>query len=306
MKTMLLAQQAGWGGMADRVPDLDDLRMQLWVDLVEQHTGIVIQAERRAFLGAGLRGRMQQLGVADYDSYYRRLAGERGVSEEWSKLVDRLTVHETSFFRHAPSLQLLTDEILPAYVARNRAKATGFQAWSLGCSTGEEPYTLAMLIRRYLDSVGSDQLFGITATDISRPTLQSARDGIYSERRMAGVAEDFRARFCTDLGEGRWQIADSLRRRICFAQLDILNARGFPLHDLDLIYCQNMLIYFPRYQRLQILESLAQRLAPGGVMVLGPGDLPCWAHSDFERIRFEGTLAFRRQMDDTASVKGTQ
>ncbi|MBI5461641.1 MAG: protein-glutamate O-methyltransferase CheR [Gammaproteobacteria bacterium] len=291
--------------MADRAPALDDVRMQRWADLVEHRTGITIPVERHAFLGAGLRGRMQQLGIADYDGYYRLLANERGVSQEWSQLVDRLTVHETAFFRHAPSLQLLTDEVLPAFVARNTAKATGFQVWSLGCSTGEEPYTLAMLIQRYLDQAGSDQLFGITATDISRPALQSAREGSYTERRMAGVAPEYRARFCVDTGDDHWRIAESLRRRICFAQLNILEARGFPVSNLDLIYCQNMLIYFPRYQRLQILDMLAQRLAPGGVLVLGPADMPCWAHSEFERIRFEGTLAFRRQVAGTASVKGT-
>lgn len=305
---MFLAQHADWGVMADRAPELDDVRMQLWTELVERHTGIVIPDERRAFLGAGLRSRMQQLRIADYDSYFRLLAAERGISEEWSQLVDRLTVHETAFFRHTPSLQLLTDEILPDFVARHGAKATGFQVWSLGCSTGEEPYTLAMLIQHYLDQMGSERLFGITATDISRPTLQSAREGIYSERRLAGLPAEFRARFCTDagdVGDGRWRIVDSLRRRICFAHLNVLQARGFPLHNLDMIYCQNMLIYFPRYQRLQILEMLAQRLAPGGVLVLGPGDLPCWAHTEFERIRFEGTLAFRRQVAGTASVKGT-
>jgi len=118
--------------------------------------------ERRTFLGAGLRSRMQQLRIADYDSYYKLLAEERGIAEEWSQLVDRLTVHETAFFRHAPSLQLLTDEILPAFIAHYSAKAMGFQAWSLGCSTGEEPYTLAMLIQRYFDQMGSERLFGIT------------------------------------------------------------------------------------------------------------------------------------------------
>lgn len=302
---MFLAQHADWGVMANRAPELDDVRMQQWTELVERHTGIVIPTERHAFLDAGVRSRMRQLRIADYDSYFRLLAKERGISEEWSRLVDRLTVHETAFFRHAPSLRLLTDEILPAFVARQGAKAMGFQVWSLGCSTGEEPYTLAMSIQAYLDRIDSGPLFGITATDISRATLQSAREGIYGERRLAGLTPELRARFCTDLGDGRWQVVESLRRRICFAQLNILAARGFPLDNLDLIYCQNMLIYFPRYQRLQILEMLAQRLAPGGVMVLGPGDLPCWAHSEFERIRFEGTLAFRRQVAGTASVKGT-
>lgn len=303
---MFLAQHANdWGVMAERASEIDAVRMQQWTDLVERHTGIVIPDERRAFLDAGLRSRMQQLRIADYDSYFRMLARERGISEEWSRLVDRLTVHETAFFRHAPSLRLLTDEILPAFVAQHGAKAAGLQVWSLGCASGEEPYTLAMLIQQYLDRQGSEQLFGITATDISRPTLQVAREGSYSERRLAGLPEEFRARFCTDLGDGRWRIVDALRRRICFAHLNILHAGGFPLRNLDMIYCQNMLIYFPRYQRLLILEMLAQRLAPGGVLVLGPGDLPCWAHAEFERIRFEGTLAFRRRLASTASVKGT-
>lgn len=302
---MLLAQQADWCDMAGRVPDLDNVQMQLWVDLVEQHAGIVIPDERRSFLGAGLRGRMQVLGIAEYSGYYRKLASQRGVSEEWSKLVDRLTVHETSFFRHAPSLRLLTDEVLPAFVARSGSKAIGFQVWSLGCSSGEEPYTLGMVIQNYFDQIGNDQLYGITATDISRPTLQVAREGIYNERRLAGISAEFRACFCKKTDDGRWQIANSLRRRICFAQLDILHVQRFPLNSLDLIYCQNMLIYFPRNQRLQILEGLAQRLTPGGVLLLGPGDLPHWAHPEFERIRFEGTLAFRRQTAATASVKGT-
>ena len=298
---MLLAYQADWGVMKDRLPDLDDVRMQRWLDLVEDRTGIVIPQERKAFLMAGLRARMQELGIGDYDDYFRSLCMDRRWTEEWSHLVDRLTVHETSFFRHLPSLQLLTQEILPRYSARSDGRR-GFQVWSLGCATGEEPYSLAMLIHRHLAGMGDGQRFGITATDISRPALQTARSGIYSERRLQGVPTELRERFCVPLGDGSIQIADELRRRICFAQLNVLRVDSFPLRDLDLIYCQNMLIYFPRVRRLQIVEALAQRVAPGGMLVLGPGDLPCWAHAEFTRIRFEGTLAFQRQVADTASV----
>jgi chemotaxis protein methyltransferase CheR/type IV pilus assembly protein PilK len=97
-------------------------------------------------------------------------------------------------------------------------------------------------------------------------------------------------------------MADVLRRRICFAQLNALHIEGFPLRDVDLIFCQNMLIYFPRFRRLQIIEALVKRLAPGGVLVLGPGDLPSWAHPEFTRVRFEGTLAYQRQAAATASA----
>lgn len=298
----MLAERIDWGVMADRLPDLDAVRMQLWMDLLETHTGIVIPVERKAFLESGLRARMQQIGLADYDAYYRLLGSERRWSEEWSQLVDRLTVHETSFFRHGPSLRLLTDEILPAFVRAHPAATHGFQAWSLGCATGEEPYTLGMLTHRFFAADGRDRLYGVTATDISQPSLQTARAGIYNTRRALAIPADMRTRFCTDLGDGSLQMKDELRRRVCFAQLNVLHMNAFPLRNLDLIYCQNMLIYFPRHCRLQIIETLISRLAPGGVLVLGPGDLPCWSHPQFARIRFEGTLAFRRQAAELASV----
>lgn len=294
---MFQAHSADWGGMADRRPDLDDGRLQVWKDLVEQRTGIVITAERRAFLAAGLRARMQQTGAADYDDYFRRLCAERVWSEEWAQLVDRLTVHETTFFRHVPSLQLFS-ELLPELLAASHS----LQIWSAGCATGEEPYSLAMLTQAQIAATGGNHLFGITATDISQPALQTASAGIYSERRAQGIPGEFRTRFCDSLDHGRLQITEQLRRRVCFAQQDILKVAGFPLRGLNIIYCQNMLIYFPRYQRLQIVETFAQRLEPGGVLILGPGDLPCWSHSEFERIRFEGTLAFRRLGAGTANA----
>lgn len=299
---MLLAKQADWWVMTDRLPDLNDRHVQVWLDLVEQRTGVVIPQERKAFLMAGLRSRIRDLGLADYDSYFQLLHQSGVWSREWAQLVDRLTVHETSFFRHPPSLELYTQKILPEFVARHDDSARGFQIWSLGCSTGEEPYTLAMLAQQYFEDLADGRRYGITATDISQPSLRIARSGMYAERRMRGVPESFRERFCIELSDSQVQMSDVLRRRICFAQLNALHIGGFPLRDLDLIYCQNMLIYFPRSRRLQIIESLVQRLAPGGVLVLGPGDLPSWAHPEFTRVRFEGTLAYQRQAAATASA----
>jgi chemotaxis protein methyltransferase CheR/type IV pilus assembly protein PilK len=299
---MHLAKQADWGVMTGRLPDLDDRRVRAWLDLVEARTGVVILPERKAFLMTGLKARMLDLGLDDYDSYYKLLSRDQAWSQEWSQLIDRLTVHETSFFRHAPSLQLLTQTILPGFVDRNTDVSRGFQAWSLGCATGEEPYTLAMVAQQYFDELSDGRRYGITATDISQSSLQTARLGVYGERRMRGVSKSLREKYCIELGDGQVQIADVLRRRICFAQLNALHVESFPLRDMDLIYCQNMLIYFPRFRRLQIIETLVKRLAPGGVLVLGPGDLPSWAHPEFTRVRFEGTLAYQRQAAVMASA----
>lgn len=299
---MHLAKQADWGVMTDRLPDLDDIHVKAWLDLVEERTGVVILRERKAFLMTGLRSRIRDLGLDDYNSYYKLLSRDQAWSREWSQLIDLLTVHETSFFRHAPSLQLLTQTILPGFVARTADTSRGFQIWSLGCSTGEEPYTLAMVTQQYFEELGDGRRYGITATDISQPSLQAARLGIYGERRMRGVSKFLRDQYCVELGDGQVQMVDVLRRRICFAQLNALHIEGFPLRDVDLIYCQNMLIYFPRFRRLQIIETLVKRLAPGGVLVLGPGDLPTWAHPEFTRVRFEGTLAYQRQAAAMASA----
>lgn len=297
MTTMFLAQAADWS-MTVQAPERDDERMRSWMDLVEQKTGIVIGMERKAFLGAGLKARMKELGDTDAETYYRRMTVEHAWSEEWTKLVDRLTVHETSFFRHEPSLRLLSERVLPTLLEARDS----LHVWSVGCATGEEPYSLAMLIQEQIELDGRERLFGITATDISQPALQTARAGVYGGRRADNIPADLRVRYCEELGDGKVRVAERLRRRICFAQLDVLKSGRFPLRDLDVIYCQNMLIYFPRVQRLQIVESLAQRIAPGGVLLLGPADVPCWAHPQFERIRFEGTLAFKRRGAATANA----
>ena len=281
--------------MTGRLPDLDDVQLQQWTDLVERRTGVMIPPERKAFLATGLRARMREAGVADYASYFDMLSRSQRWSQEWSHLVDRLTVHETSFFRHEPSLRLLSEEVLPAFSRTNKDCSRSFQAWSLGCSTGEEPYTLAMIIHDHLAGNCKGQLFGVTGTDISLPSISFARRGIYSVRRAAGVPESLRKRYCTDMGDGSCRIAEQLRRRMCFTVLNVLHLDGFPLRSLDLIYCQNMLIYFARERRVELLNTVCERLVPGGVLMVGPGDVLAWSHPEFERIRFEGTLAFRRR-----------
>lgn len=280
--------------MTDQPPVLDDLQMQKWAELIEHRTGVSIPPERRTFMAVGLRACLRETDAEDYDGYYRLLTTGCKWSREWALLADRITVHETSFFRHPPSFDLLTTEILPDFAARYAGFGRGFRAWSVGCSTGEESYSLGMLVHDYMRRRTGQALFGITATDISQPSLDIGRTGIYAERRLTGIPEEFRERYFRHLGDSNYQVVDWLRRRICFAQVNVVQLGRLPLHDLDLIYCQNMLIYFSRERRLALLADLVKRLVPGGVLVLGPGDLPSWSHPEFERIRHEATLAYRR------------
>lgn len=288
------AAKHAWSAMTDQLPGLDDAQMLKWMELIERRTGVTIPPERKSFMAVGLRACMRETEAADYDGYYRLLTTGHRWSREWAMLMDRITVHETSFFRHAPSLELLTGDILPGFLARNSESGRCFHAWSLGCSTGEEPYSLAMVIDGYMQRYSDQTMFGITATDISQPSLDIGRKGVYGGRRLSGVPEELRERYFRRVGDDAYQVVDRLRRRVCFSRVNVVQLEQLPLRDLDLIYCQNMLIYFSRGRRLDLLRDIAKRLAPGGVLVLGPGDMPSWSHPEFERIRFEGTLAYRR------------
>ncbi|BCO32693.1 methyltransferase PilK [Thiohalobacter sp. COW1] len=292
MTVQMPSQKLPLQGRRGRLPDLSDAEFGRWRELLEARAGIRLSPQRKPLFLSGLRARMREVGCEDYQTYYEQLS-QRDSVPEWAILIDRLTVHETRFFRDPDALRLIETRLLPGFVADSRRS---LQAWSLGCASGEEAYSLAMLLDHALPA-GSAPRFGITATDISRPALAAARQGEYARRRLDGIPETYRRHYCETVSEQRFRIAPRLRRRICFSPLGIADLERFPLDGFDLVYCQNVLIYFDRSERHGILDRLADRLAPGGMLVLAPGDVLHWSHPQLERVRCEGTLAYQRRVD---------
>jgi type IV pilus assembly protein PilK len=223
------------------------------------------------------------------------LDGPRGAIE-WATLVDRLTVHQTHFFRHQPSFDLVGKEWLPEYLASGVTGAV--HAWSVGCSTGEEAYSLAMVLDDGIAAHGIEAegkvYFGITATDISAPALAVGRAGSYPLAKLDEVPAGMRARYCEIEAGESFSVVESLRRRVGFVQFNLMDVARAPLKRLDLIYCHNVLIYFARERRVILLEALAELLKPGGLLVLGPGEVLSFAHPTLTRIGGPQTLAYRR------------
>ncbi len=274
---------------------LDDVEFERWVRLLESRTGVIVPVERKPFLESGLRRRMRETGHTQFGSYYADLLdGARG-AVEWTSLVDLLTVHETHFFRHRPSLDLIREEWLPQRLAQTSADQA-LHALSVGCSTGEEAYSLAMLLDQALPP---DRRFGITATDVSQGALSIARAGEYPLRRLAEIPANYRGRATEEVPGGElFRIAERLRKRIGFACVNLLHASRAPLRKLDLIFCQNVLIYFARDRRNELLDGLAGLLHPGGLLVLGPGEVTGWNHPQMARIGNRQTLAFVRNPNE--------
>lgn len=276
-------------------PVMEQEQFELWQALLEERTGMTLNQGRKTFLETSLSTRMRELAITDYEHYYEQLVAGTTESKamEWSVLVDRLTVQETSFFRH-PSSYGLVEEYVQGFIV-GKGQSESLDVWSVGCSTGEEPYSIAMMISELTAEAPGDAYFGITATDISLPTLSKARRGVYAARKVEMIDARLREQYFQKLNDREYQVVDSLRDRVCFARLNVLDLARAPMQDMDLIFCQNMLIYFRRWRKKQIVTRLAERLAPGGLLVLGLGEVTDFHHPDLERVPYADALAFCRK-----------
>ena len=274
--------------------DMTPAEFHDWQALLEERTGVVINEQRQAFLQTNLSARMRELDVPDYASYYRQVtAGPRG-AVEWSTLLDRLTVQETRFFRHRPSFEVL-EQYLALRLAQAQPGQQPWALWSVGCSSGEEPYSMAISAAEVLRDSEMPDHFGVTGTDISMNALSKARDGEYAARKFEQMDIDLCERYFDVQDDGRLKVIPSLAARVCCARLNVLELAKAPMTGMDVIFCQNLLIYFRRWRRREILNRLAERLAPGGLLVVGVGEVVGWQHPDLEPVADERVLAFTRK-----------
>lgn len=280
-----------------RLPDMDEAQFIQWQTLLEHRTGITLSTERRSFLETNLGIRMREIGCSSYQAYYEKIVSGPDAIMEWSTLVDRLTVQETRFFRDPDAFRLVSDYVLTR--PREQLKKRPLEAWSVGCSTGEEPYTLAMVLNECMGQLALQPLFGVTGSDISKPVIEKARNGQFNPRKLLGMDEGMKARYFRPAERNTVEIVESIRDRVCFTRLNVLDLDKAPMHGMNIIFCQNLLIYFRRWRRREIVKRLAERLAPGGLLVLGQGELTDWQPPGLQRVPSEHVLAWiKRQTDE--------
>lgn len=271
------------------LPGMDDSEFERWATLLERRTGVVVPLSRKTFLVTSVRGRMRETGRSSFAEYFSDLQKIPEGAIEWTTLVDRLTVHETHFFRHPPSFDLIANW-LPGVTS-----PTALHAWSVGCSSGEEAYTLAMVLDRHIAAkTGTKVYFGVTATDVSLPALAVGRAGLYPQQKIEEIPPQYREHYCEPVDGDSFRISETLRKRVGFAQFNLLDAARAPLKRLDLIFCQNVLIYFARDRRRELLATFANLLKPGGLLVLGSGEVTKFAHASLRRVDNRNVLAFLR------------
>jgi type IV pilus assembly protein PilK len=274
------------------VADMSVSQFRDWQTLLEQRTGVVLSEQRRTFLQTNLSARMRELGVADYSQYYQQVtAGPRG-AVEWATLLDRLTVQETRFFRHPASYEVLSSYLR---LRLGQGLSQPLALWSVGCASGEEPYSLAISAAQVVHGSAHAQWFGVTGSDVSLNALAKAREGLYSASRLEHLSEQQRLRYFSEQADGRFKVVAELAARVCCARLNVLELSQAPMADMDVIFCQNLLIYFRRWRRREILNHLVERLVPGGLLVVGVGEVAGWQHPELIPVADERVLAFTRK-----------
>lgn len=239
------------------------LRTQIY-----DHCGIFFEDDSRYLLEKRLAKRLALHQLGTFRDYYHFLRYDGKRDQEMTALMEILTTNETYFFREPYQLAAFTDEILPELTERKRSRGERtLRIWSAGCSTGEEPYSIAMLLleRGY----GRNWQIEIIGTDISQRVLQHARRGIYGNSAFRATEESYRDRFFQEQ-EGGYRIADEVRELVTVSQLNLFDGgRLALLGKVDLIFCRNVIIYFDLVAKRKVIDSFHRMLVPGGFLLLG-------------------------------------
>lgn len=265
-------------------------------ELIAARTGLHFPPERRADLRRALGEAAPEFGCDDGDACADRLLSSPPSHEELRKLARHLTIGETYFFRERPSFEALATHVLPLLI-RKREGERRLRLWSAACSTGEEAYSLAMLLQQLLPD-WQDWNLSILATDLNPAFLRKAEAGVYGEWSFRDCPRELRERFFSPVGDRCHRVRAELRAMVKFAELNLAqDLFPSPVTDtqaIDLILCRNLLIYFTPAHARQLIAKLRQSLVDDGWLVVSPSECSQALFSGFVPVNFPGSILYRR------------
>ncbi len=238
-------------------------------ELIYAEAGIHLGTERKTMLEVRIKRRLKVLDLKSYGQYCEYLFGNEGLKDEIVHLIDVVTTNKTDFFRESAHFDFLVEKALPELAERIGGRQ--FTIWSAGCSTGEEPYTMAIVLSEYAQTHPGFR-FRIMASDISNIVLEKAELGVYSNNVVEPVSPVLRRKYfmrSRTPGSDQQRAVPELRRQIEFRRLNFMDADYGVVEKFDAIFCRNVIIYFDRQTQERILQRLSNCLLPGGYMFVG-------------------------------------
>jgi chemotaxis protein methyltransferase CheR len=280
-------------GHQDGRPQMDEAVFLRLRDLIYKASGIYFDHRSRASLERRLRPRVEALHLDGFEQYCLYLNFDRERQDELQRALDSVAVHETYFFREERALRAFSEEMLPEIAAR-RARERVLRVWSAGCSTGEEAYTLAMLVSE--SGLFEGWRVELSASDLSQRVVAEARAGRYTEKSFRTTDTARRARYFTEQPDGTLLISEHLRSSVNFGCFNLVDSRRFDIYsDLDVIFCRNVMLYFGTQARRQTVSSFHNQLREGGYLVLGAAESLFSLNTPFRLAHLRHDLVYQKE-----------
>lgn len=250
-----------------------EVEFERFRNLIRKHIGISFSHTKRGALQRKLVSRVRQLGLESYDAYYHYLLHDKKGERELRQLINAITIDQTEFFRHTKQFEHLANIILPQ-IATQKEGAKKLRIWSAGCSTGEEAYSIAMVVNEIF---GGDDTWDIRilASDIDTDALKFAYQGLYPKDCVEKVPSEYLSTYFTEAvgREGKvYCVRDALRKNLLFRRLNFVDP-AFPFKSLvDIIFCRNVMIYFDTELKKKLIDNFFNILQPDGFLCLGSSE----------------------------------
>lgn len=288
-----MTSDQSYGFSSDSFYPLSDELFRLIADLIHKNSGLKFDESSKYLIQRRLSQRIQMLKLDSFQKYYYYLLYDQNREAELDNIFDLITVNETYFFREEKQLKAFSDEILPEIVnEKEKQSIKSIRVWSAGCSTGEESYTIAMIIDQQKHLKGWD--VDIFASDISPKTIMKARRGIYTANSFRGVPEEIIKTYFVREND-KYKLVDSIKNTVTFGKLNIIDERKLVLlGEVDVIFCRNVLIYFDTEAKKKAITNFYNRLRKNGFLLLGHSESLLGISTQFKLRHFINDMVYQK------------
>ncbi|OPY73279.1 MAG: Chemotaxis protein methyltransferase [Syntrophorhabdus sp. PtaU1.Bin058] len=263
-------------------------------DFIYEKTGIYFTENKMYLLESRLTNRLQDLGLSSYEDYYYSLKfGGEKARNEINNLFDVVTTNETSFFRNPPQLDVFKMMVQKG-CCNGDMPGSPIKIWSAACSTGEEPYTLAIIVLELVEALRKNIPFMIYGTDISAKVLESAKRGVFNPYSIRNTDDKIMKKYFT--GENNlFALKEQVKRYVKIDFMNLMEENSYRAYrQMDFIFCRNVLIYFDEKMKKKVIDSLYECLKPKGILIIGHAESLHNISRAFKPLVFPGTIAYQR------------
>jgi len=266
---------------------LDDADFELYRQLIYAESGITFTPTNRSILESRLKERLREKGIESVKVYYDKIKADK---EELKGFLDSITTNLTRFFRNQAHFDAMEKYVIPELINNIRKVPGTIRIWSAGCSTGEEPYTIAMLMNEILPKAWS---YEILASDISLKCLMTAKEGFYSESRIVGIPDDYLVKYF-DKVDGGYLIKPDVQSKIKFDYHNLKNESG--QRNFDIVFCRNVIIYFDDVAQTAVINRFYDSMASKSFLFIGHSESLFGMDTKFEFLKTEWATLYRKNL----------